>query len=68
MVQIITVIHHLEDGKISEFKTDQEFYRFVHKIMTENGDDFGFLYAKGIDAIDYIDNYCDNLKLTYKRV
>ena len=59
-------ITHLldENTKITELKTDLDLIEFVKKIVIENKDyDYSVLGIS--DAIDYIEDYCDNLKIEY---
>ena len=48
-------------AKVTKFSTDKELVEFTHKIANENGD-VSFAIETAQDAIDYINEYCDNLK------
>ena len=54
--------HIMDDEKVSEFKTDSEFIHFVRKVAVENEDEELSILSVG-EAKDYLENYCDNLKL-----
>jgi hypothetical protein len=55
------VINNLEEKEIFRGNTN-ELLRFVDKIRIENGD-FDYSILGISDAIEYIEDYCDNLEL-----
>lgn len=57
-----TILNTVEDKIIGTFETDGEFIDFVRKIVIEN-EDYDFSVIGVSDAEEYIEDYCDNLKL-----
>ena len=59
-------IDHLlsESHKVTICNTDAELIEFVQKICVENEDTEHFAIHTAEDAVDYIELYCDNLKIT----
>lgn len=55
----------VEDKIIGEF-TDAEFIEFVCKIVIEN-EDYNFSVLGTSDAIEYIEDFCDDLELVEKK-
>jgi hypothetical protein len=55
------VINNLEEKEIFRGNTN-ELLRFVDKIRIEN-EDFDYSILGISDAIEYIEDYCDNLEL-----
>jgi hypothetical protein len=47
---------------IGKFKTDAEFIDFMNTILKENGDE-NFSIIGVSDAVEYLNDYCDNLEL-----
>lgn len=41
----------------------REFIEFIKKIASENGDSEIFIFKDILDAIEYLENYCNNLEL-----
>ena len=58
-------IQHLldENEKITTLNSDEEFVNFANLICRENEDDNFFAIHNAQDCKDYINEYCDNLKL-----
>lgn len=56
------VFHNVDAEKISVFVTDLEFIDFVRLIVIENEDYENSIFGIS-DAIEYIEDYCDNLTL-----
>lgn len=58
-------IKHLldENGKITNLDSQKEFIKFVKLIRDENNDTKEFNLNTVKDCRDYINDYCDNLKL-----
>jgi hypothetical protein len=62
---LITNVYDIVENKLvfSNINGD-DFIEFVNKIRIENKDyDFSILGVS--DALDYIDNHCDNLQIKY---
>lgn len=58
-----TVTNTLENAVLLETASDKELVEFTQKIAIENEDyDFSILGAS--DAIEYIEDYCDNLSIS----
>lgn len=56
-------IHNTLDDKIIFEGSENDFIHFVKKIAVEN-EDFDYSVLGVSDAIEYIEDYCDNLELT----
>lgn len=62
---MVKITHLLEENeKITELKTDIDLIEFVKKIVIEN-EDYNYSVLSISDAIEYIEDYCDNLKIEY---
>ena len=57
------VQHLLDDERIREFKTNDEFIAFGKTICNENDDSDDFIIIGVDDVVDYIETYCSNLKV-----
>jgi hypothetical protein len=56
-------ISHLTDGdKTTVLDNDAEFVHFMRKIAVENEDEDIAITCLG-EAMDYLENFCPNLKL-----
>lgn len=58
----IEIYNILENILIFKTENEKEFISFANIIRVEN-DDFSFSIIKTLDAIEYFNNYCHNLKL-----
>ena len=59
---MISILHNVDEEKVSTFKSEQEFTHFMRKIAVENDDEELSITCFG-EAKDYLDNYCPNLTL-----
>ena len=59
-------IKHLseENEKVTELKTNLDLIEFVKKIVIGN-EDYDYSVLGISDAIEYIEDYCQNLQITY---
>jgi len=60
------ILNLTEEKIIGWFNTSVEFLNFVYKILEENDDVNTFVIESEQDAIDYINEYCDNLIMCIK--
>jgi len=56
-------IEHVCDNKVSVFNTEQEFINFTKTIIDENFDTDNFIVRNVQECKNYINNFCDNLKI-----
>lgn len=56
------VFHKTGSEKTTVCNSDKEFIDFVNLIRTEN-EDFDFSILGVSDAMEYLEDYCDNLTL-----
>ena len=56
------IYHNIDGEKITVLNSDLEFIEFMRKIAIENLD-FDFSILGVSDAMEYLDDYCENLDL-----
>ena len=56
------IYHNIDGEKTTVLNSDLEFIEFMRKIAIENLD-FDFSILGVSDAMEYLDDYCENLDL-----
>ena len=57
-----TILHNIDEEKITNLKGDRELVDFVNKIRIEN-EDYDFSILGVSDAEEYLEDFCPNLTL-----